>query len=371
MTSSPAAREVRRSTARSAYMEFAKLHSGARYNLATSGIANYPLRDLPVSLEDLEITGTSLYGYAPLQQRLAKHCGVEESCIAAASGCSLANHLALAATTEPGDEILIEDPTYELITSTARFLGLEIRTFPRRFEDQYRIDPQEIRKRITSRTRLIVFCNLHNPSGAMTDEATIAAVAGIAREAGILMVVDEVYLDVAFEQKTRSAFHLAPDVAVVTNSLTKAYGLSGLRCGWIVAAPEVIERVWRMNDLFAAVPPHPAELLSVIALDNLARVAERTRGLLARNRPLLEDFLRSRHDLEVVISPHGTTAFPRLKRGSSDDLLALLQQKYETSVVPGKYFGHSRHFRIGIGGNSEMTAEGLSRLGAALDEFAR
>ena len=112
------------------------------------------------------------------------------------------------------DEILIEEPTYELIASTAKFLGLEIRSFPRRFEDGYKIDPSEIRRRVTSRTRLIVFCNLHNPSGVMEDEATVVAIAEIARQHGIHMLVDEVYLDAAFEHKTRSAFHIAPDVAV-------------------------------------------------------------------------------------------------------------------------------------------------------------
>lgn len=371
MNSMQAAVDFRRSQARSEYMNFAKLRSGAKYNLATSGIEGYPIRELPVRFDELEINGPTQYGYEPLLERIARHCGVQRENVAHAIGCSLANHLALAATTDAGDEVLLEEPTYELITSTAQFLGLEIRTFARRFEDGYGLDPGEIRRRISSRTRLIVFCNLHNPSGVMADDAAIAAVAEIARERGIRMMVDEVYLDAAFERKTRSAFHIAPDVAVVTNSLTKVYGLSGLRCGWIVAAPDVIERVWRINDLFSAVPPHAAELLSVVAFDNLEKIARRTRELLGRNRPLLEEFLDSRDDIENVRSRHGTTAFPRLRRGSSDELLRLLQSKYEASIVPGKYFGTERHFRIGIGGNTEMTAEGLRRLGLALDELGR
>ncbi|HZU22162.1 MAG TPA: pyridoxal phosphate-dependent aminotransferase, partial [Terriglobales bacterium] len=360
-----------RSSARSQYMEFAKLRSAARYNLATSGIESFPIRELPVRHEELEITGPSFYGYQPLQQRLAEHCNVAENCVAPAIGTSLANHLALAATTEPGDEILIEDPTYELITSTARFLGLAVRTFARRFEDGYRIDPDEVRRRLTPRTRLVVFCNLHNPSGVMEGEAAISAVGEICRQAGVRMMVDEVYLDAAFEQKPRSAFHIAPDVAIVTSSLTKAYGLSGLRCGWVVGLPEVIERVWRINDLFGAVPPHTAELLSVVAFDHLDRPRERARNILMRNRPALEGFLRSRDDLEVVAAPHGTTAFPRLTRGSGDELFSILQRDYEASIVPGRFFGDPRHFRIGIGGDPQMTAEGLRRLGLALDQLRK
>jgi len=145
-----------RSQMRSAYMEFAKLRSGARFNLASSGIENFPMAELPFRAEDLQLTGTGTYGYEPLQERLAAHCEVSQECIVQAMGTSLANHLTLAATADPGDEILVEDPTYELITSTAQFLGLEVRTFPRRFEDQYRIDPQEVAKRITAKTRLVV-----------------------------------------------------------------------------------------------------------------------------------------------------------------------------------------------------------------------
>ena len=102
----------------SAYMQFAKLHSSAKYNLATSGIMSYPLAELPVRLEDLEINGPTLYGYAPLLERLARMNDVSPDCVVNVAGTSMANYLALAATLEPGDEALVEHPTYELIVST-------------------------------------------------------------------------------------------------------------------------------------------------------------------------------------------------------------------------------------------------------------
>ena len=350
-------------------MEFAKLHAHAAYNLATSGMESFPIAELPVRWEELEITGPSFYGFPPLQQRLAKHCGVPENCVVPAIGTSLANHLALAAIANPGEEILVEDPTYELITSTAEFLGLRVRTFPRRVENSFAVDPADLRKRVTAQTRAIVLCNLHNPSSMLTGEDTLRELAAIARQNGIRILVDEVYLDAAFDIAPRSAVHLAPEVFVITSSLTKAYGLSGLRCGWVLADEKLAERVWHINDLFSSVPAHPAELLSIVAFDNLTRIRERARAILQRNRPLLEAFLESRDDLEYVLSPHGTTAFPRLKHGSVEALFELLRSKYEAALVPGKFFGMPQHFRIGIGGNTEMTAEGLRRLGEALDEF--
>jgi aspartate/methionine/tyrosine aminotransferase len=113
----------------------------------------------------------------------------------------------------------------------------------------------------------------------------------------------------------------------------------------------------------------PAELLSVVALDHLDSVAARTRAQLARNRDLLERFLDARDDLETVRTAGGTTSFPRLRSGRVDDLCRLLRGKYETSVVPGEFFEMPEHFRIGVGGETEMVAEGLTRLGLALDEI--
>jgi aspartate/methionine/tyrosine aminotransferase len=357
-----------RTRATSPYMEFAKLRSDARYNLATSGVMGYPLAELPVRLQDLEINGPTVYGYEPLQDRLARKSGVSPECVVASTGTSMSNHLALAATLEPGDDVLIEEPTYELLLSTARYLGASVRRFPRRFEEGFRVDPEEVAKRVTPRTRLIVLTNLHNPSGALLNTDVLTPVGEIARSAGARVLVDEVYLETLLDRPEPSAFHLGKHF-LTTTSLTKAYGLSGLRCGWILAEPELAERIWRLNDLFAATPAHPAELLSVIALDHLDRIAARAKTLIENNRRKLDTFLDSRSDLECFRPEFGTVVFPRLRRGSVDELYELLRSKYETSVVPGRFFEMPEHFRVGIGGDPEMTAEALLRLGRALDEF--
>jgi aspartate/methionine/tyrosine aminotransferase len=352
-------------TMSSSYMEWAKTRSHCRFNLATSGVANYPLSELPVRLEDLEISGPSSYGYQPLQQALARKCGVPPECIVAAAGTSMANHLAMAATITQGDEVVIEAPTYELLTSTASYLGAEIKTFPRRFEDGFRIDPADVERSVSSRTRLIVLTNLHNPSGAVCDEDTLRRIGQVARRSGAMVLVDEVYLDAAFEAAPSSAIHLGEEF-IVTSSLTKVYGLSGLRCGWILARPDLAARMWRLNDLFGVIPAHAAERLSVIALDNLDRISARTRALLDTNRLILREMLSSCPGLVGPGPEYGTVAFPRLRNGSVDALCEELRDKYETTVVPGSFFGMPRHFRIGIGGDTETLREGLARLGHAI-----
>jgi len=355
---------------RSVYIEWAKLRSAARYNLAASDVSHYPLADLHVRIEDLELTGSETgYGFERLMQRLAAKAGVPVDCVVHAQGTSMANHLAMAALLEHDDEVLIEEPTYEALQAAAQYLGARIRRFPRRFENGFQLDPREVERAISPRTRLIVLTNLHNPTGVRTSDATLKLVGEIARSMGAHVLVDEVYLEACFDSAWQSAYRLGPNF-ICTGSLTKAYGLSGLRCGWVLAAPALAQRMWRLNDLFGVMAAHPAVLLSVVALDRLAQIAARSKKLLQTNRAMLKKLLDSRKDLLAIWPEAGSIAFPQLSSGHTEAFCQLLREKYETSVVPGRFFEAPEHIRIGIGGETEMVREGLSRVAAALDELA-
>lgn len=353
----------------SEYMIWVKTQARTcQYNLASSGLANYPLANLPVKLDDLELTGPSYYGYEPLQQAIAQKCNVSPDQVFAAIGTSLANHIAMAVLLQPDDEILIEHPTYELLISTASYLGATIKRFNRKFEDGFQTDLREIERVISPKTRLIVLTNLHNPSSALTDETTLKHIGEIGRSVGARVLVDEVYLDAAFDLAPRSSIHLGKEF-IVTSSLTKVYGLSGLRCGWVLAEPELIGKMWHLNDLFGNIPAHSAERLSVIAFDNLETIAKHASLLLKTNHTVIDGFLASYIDLEAKKSNFGTLAFPRLKNGNSEELCRLLMNKYDTVVVPGKFFEMPGYFRIGFGCKTETLKEGLERLGMALQEL--
>jgi len=349
-------------------MNWAKTRSFARFSLATSGVMHYPLKDLGVDINDLEISGPTYYGYDPLQEALGEKCGVKKECVASSIGTSMANHLVLAALLEPGDEILVEEPTYEPILAVAKYLRANINRFPRNFSEGFQIEPERLAKLVTSKTKLIVVTNFHNPSGVFTDSATLKRIGEIAQSVGARVLVDEVYLECLFPKSGApiSSFHLGNHF-IVTSSLTKAYGLSGLRCGWILAEPELIQRMIRINDLFSATPPHTSELLSIIALRKLSQIAERSKALLKTNRKILEQFFEEQQaNLEVALPPHGTIAFPRLRKQDPEKFFSELRDKFETLVVPGKFFEMPQHFRIGIGGPTEILVEGLARLGKAL-----
>jgi aspartate/methionine/tyrosine aminotransferase len=353
----------------SEYMAWAKTQQQAKYNLALSGVIGYPLAELPVTMEELEINGANSYGYAPLLEALAAKFKVAPENVVHAAGTSMANHLAMATILEYGDEVLLEQPAYDPLLEVPRYLGAKIKRFQRRFEDGFRLDAQEIERNLTPQTRLIILSNFHNPSGVLTDNDTLKQVGELARKVGAFVLIDEVYLEVMFEKAQASSIHLGKQF-VVTSSLTKAYGLSGLRCGWILADAELAQRMRRLNDIFGAVSPFPSDYLSLVALKNLDKISARAKSILQPNRILLNEFLDSRKDLQAVRTEFGTTSFPRLLNASVERLCSLLREKYETSVVPGRFFEMPEHFRIGICSEPESIKEGLQRLAAALDELA-
>ncbi len=347
------------------YMLWAKTQSRARFNLATSGVGSFPLRELPVSIEQLEIDGDSAYGYAPLQHAMAKKSGVDPDCVVAAAGTSMANHLAMAALIDPGDEVLIEHPTYELLTSTLLYLGATVKQFARTEESGYVLDPAQVRRVITPKTKLIVLTNLHNPSSVLASDSALRGVGDLARSVGARVLVDEVYLDAVYTDTPKSSYHLGPEF-IATTSLTKVYGLSGLRCGWILAEPDLARVMWRLNDLFASIPAHPAELLSVLAFENLDQIRERARRVVEADRVLLNEFLAHQKAVSVPYTEFGTTAILRLINSDVERFLDRLRAEQETSAVPGRFFGVPNHFRIGMGVDTEMFREGLRRIGRVL-----
>jgi aspartate/methionine/tyrosine aminotransferase len=153
----------------------------------------------------------------------------------------------------------------------------------------------------------------------------------------------------------------------VTGSLTKVYGLSGLRCGWIFAPATVAERLWRLIDLFDNIPAHPAELLSVIAFRRLEGIRERSKRLIETNRAIYREFAL-KHGYEVP--EYGTVAFPCLE-GATGSFCQTLRERYETTVVPGEFFGMPEHVRISLVTQPDVLQEGLARFEEAWANYAR
>jgi len=354
----------------SVYLEWAKLQPNPPFALTPSGLSSRPLTDLWTDVSGLELHGAPGYGHRPLLEALAATYDVDPDSVVTAMGTSMANHLAMAALVAPGDEVLIERPAYEPLVALAQYLGAHVTRFDRPFEESFAVDPEAVARALTPRTRLVVLTNLHNPSGVRIDDATLTAVGEAARSVGARVLVDEAYLDAVFDEPARPALHLGPTF-VVTSSLTKVYGLSGLRCGWILAEPSLARQIWRLDDLFANHTPHLALQLSARALSHLPAFRREARERLDAHRTLVDQFLAGRDDLAVVRPQHGTILFPRLvadgARGDVDDLCARLRA-LDGAVVPGRFFEAPEHFRLGIGMSTTALQGGLQRLAQALDQ---
>ncbi len=357
-----------RGAMQSDYMHWFKYQKPVRYSLSSSEVPHFRLDRLPLTIDRLDLDGASHYRYAPLRQAIAGRYGVDPDMVVTANGASMANFLAMATLIAPGDEVIFEQPGYAPMLSAAQFLGAAIRRIERRADDGFRIDLARLEKMVGPRTRLIVVTNLHNPTGALTSDDELREIGAIADQVGAKLLVDEVYLDSAVPPRSTSAL-LGPQF-VVTSSLTKVYGLSGLRCGWILCEPTLAERMWRLNDLFGVNNPHQAEMLGCFAFEHLNEVAQGNAQRLAANRALFNQFVASRDDIECMPAEHGITAFPRWLGGHVEPLHDLLRSKYDTSIVPGRWFELPDHFRVGLGGDSDTLTEGLSRLGSALSELA-
>lgn len=354
---------------RAPYMEWAKSREKARVDLAGSNLLACSLEDLPGAREALDIAGESPDGYPPLVEAISQRYGVTPDRVATANGCSGANFLACAALLDGGDEVLIERPAYDPLIAAAKMLGAHVRFFERRFEEGYALDADRIAAAIGPATRLIVLSDPHNPSGVQASSESLEALGRAAGNAGIPVLVDEVYQDTVLDGRHPPAATRSP-VFISTNSLTKAYGLASLRCGWALASPEITERIRRARDVVDVWSPIPTDRLSVLAFRNRDRLAARARSLIEANSRLVADFFSGRAGVECVPS-RSTLVFPRLS-GSEDahDFVNRLLERHETAVAAGAFFGAPAHFRVSFGGSTESLRRGLDAIGRCLEEEA-
>lgn len=352
--------------ARARYMEWAKHRSAPAIDLAGSNLLACTLEDLPGARDAVDLSGESPDGYPPLLVAIAARYGLDSEHVATAGGCSGANFLAMAALIETGDDVLVESPGYDPLPAAASMLGARVARFDRRFEEAYALDPGRIAAALTPRTRLVVVSNPHNPSGVVSSREEMAELARLAEHRGVLVLIDEVYLDIVRAESPPPAATLSP-AFVSTNSLTKAYGLSSLRCGWTLASPEITEKIRRARDVVDVSGPIPAERLAALAFRNLPLLAGRARRILGKNSALFDSFLLSRTELESI--PSSTTiAFPRFRDGrDAEPFQQRLFAERGVAVVPGAFFDSPPHLRISLGGATELLAQGLAAIGTLLE----
>lgn len=284
-------------------------------------------------------------------EQLARRYGVAADRVLCATGATGALALIYRALVAPGESVLVETPCFDLFHTIAQASGIGVDQFTRR-GDTFAIDPDEVAARITPKTRLIVLSNLHNPSGMAVDQDTLLAIARIAEQRGIHVVVDEVYAAyVDADQRPASAVSLSPAVIGI-DSLTKCYGLSTLRCGWIVADEAPMRRIRALAEETEFGVSNLAHATAALILERPEPFDSYRDEIMRRARPIIESYHAHWRDEGLVtgeLPRFGCIAFPRL--AGIDDTIAFsewLADRCGVIVAPGEYFGASGHIRIGF-----------------------
>ncbi len=348
-----------------AYMQWAKHRPRALNDLAASGMRAVTtaelLGDEARASEAFSLSGPNDNGFAPLVEAIAGFEGVPTSRIACAAGASGANALVVLALLSAGDEVVIERPVYDPLVALLALAGARVRRVARHASQAWQLPPDDVAAAVTDRTRLVVVTNPHNPTGAVLDENTLRAIGRAAARVGAQVLVDEVYRGATLPGRAAvpSAAHLEGPF-VVTNSLTKAWGLPGLRAGWVVAGEEVAERIRRTRDLLDVIGAFPAEQLAARAFARLDWLTGRTTSLLAAQWPLVEQTLCSCPALEFVPPGAGMIVFPRVRdEALAGEFANRLLGEHQTLVVPGRFFEAPAHFRLSFGGPRDALERGL------------
>jgi aspartate/methionine/tyrosine aminotransferase len=356
-----------------AYIAWAKSLPRVDVNLARSGIDHCPVSLLGLAASDLVATLPVQYGYAPLRDAIARRYGVTSARVFSLSGgTSFANWLACAAVLDGcghGAEVIVERPTYEPLIRIPQALGHRVRRFDRRFEQRYAIDLDRFASLVTDRTRLAIVTNLHNPSGARIPMATLRAMAAMLARVGACLLVDEVYLECLFGSRPESCVHAGANV-ITTNSLTKAYGLDGLRAGWMLGPPAIIARAGRINDLMTNNSVAPGERMALAAFRRHGPIDRRAHGILDGNLARVRAFFEREPRLRAIVPEGGNVVFPWLPHALDGAALSeRLLRNYSTLVVPGRFFESPRHVRVSFGCRPALLARGLANISRALDDL--
>ncbi|HET8749327.1 MAG TPA: pyridoxal phosphate-dependent aminotransferase [Sphingomicrobium sp.] len=305
-------------------------------------------------------------------ETLARRYGVPRGQVLCTTGATGALSLIYRALMKPSDRVLIEQPGFDLFDGLARSHGYGVDHFTRR-GPKFVIDPEEVAASLHPETRLVIITNLHNPSGMAVDDRVLQALADIAELNDIHVVVDEVYGDYAdAEARPRAAAQLSPRLISV-NSLTKIYGLSTLRCGWIVAAPDVIAPIRTLSEEVEFGVSNLAHAVAALVLERSAQFDAYRDEIIDRCRPVIEDYWKNWSDeglIEGELPEFGCVSFPRLVGiDDSEQFSSWLADRSGVIVAPGEFFGAPGHVRIGhaqLPGNLE---QGLEELDAGLKSY--
>ncbi len=354
--------------------------NSVEYNLSESGVQPIPLRELLRDAPAIErfldhpLAYSQGNGTPELRSLIAEtYRGATPDHILVTNGSSEANLLALWHLVEPGDEVVVMLPNYMETWGLVQMFGGKVKPLRLREDLRWQFEPEELAEFVTRKTKAIALCNPDNPTGAVMGGAQRKAVLDAAQDANAWLLADEVYIGAEREGPRTESLWGGYGKTLITNGLSKAYGLPGLRIGWLAGPPETILTLWGYRDYTTLTPTYLSDRLAQIAVATKRReeLFARTRSILQRNYGVLSAWIAEQGALFSHVPPTaGAICFLRyaLRINSSELARRLLKEK-STLIVPGDHFGMDGFIRIGMGNAHGYLTKGLARIDALLRDL--
>ena len=359
------------------------------WNLSESGV--HPLKVKEVAnttvhldaMLELELGYPQTNGTIELRERIAAiYPGATASHVQVTNGGSEANCILLMRLVSPGDEIVFMTPNYMQAAGLARALGADVRPWhlretrrpgsgqaPGSPAARWAPDLDELRRLVSPRTRAILICTPNNPTGGRCTAEELDEICRVAASAGAWVVADEIYRGAEREADDTPSVWGRYERAVVSSGLSKAYGLPGLRLGWIVAPPSLIDELWAVHDYTTIAPGGISDRLARIVLEpeRRATVLARTRGIIRANYPLMRRWIEKQEGLSHIAPEAGAIVFIRCDLPQPTlELTERLREERSVLIVPGDFFDMPGYLRIGFGSDPAYLESALTLVGEFL-----
>ncbi len=351
-----------------------------RINLSESGVHPVALGELIPDADDrarlleTELGYSQSNGTPELRQSISSmYEGATENHVIVTTGTAEANFLASWMLIEPGDEAIMMLPNYMQLWGLVRGFGAETKSFPLLEDRSWAPDLDQLERAISPKTKLIAVCNPNNPTGAILSREEMDRIIAAAARVGAWVLADEVYRGAEREGETTPSFWGRYEKLIVTNGLSKAYGLPGLRIGWMVSTPELVARAWSYHDYTTIGPGPMSDMLARIALapDRRKWLLERTRRILNENYPVMRDWISGHANLFSLVPPRaGAIAYIKYNLPvDSLELVERLRKEKSVLIVPGAHFLMGNYLRIGYGASAESLRAGLQLTSDFISEW--
>ena len=343
-------------------------------NISESGVEPLTLGELleGAAIDDARLGYPQTNGTEALRNAISDlYPGSDADNVVVTNGTAEANFISVLSVLDSGDEAVVMKPNYMQVMGLARSLGVRVEPLPLHEELGWALDPDELGRKVSDRTKLIALCNPNNPTGAVMSEEVMREVAKIAGRVGAWVLADEVYLGAELDGQASATYWGWYDKLMVTAGLSKAYALPGLRIGWVVSDPAKAAELWSYKDYTTIAPSALSDRLATVALEpaRRAKILARTQKVLNEQLPVLSAFVeRHGNHLSWVRPKAGAIAFIRYAWDiNSTELMERLRDEKGVLVVPGDHFEMDRYLRLGYGYHRDALEKALARCSELFD----